>query len=169
MRAGSALVAGDILRAAVADETELGLRVKPILERGDLVPDELMIELIRERLAGEVGFVLDGFPRTLAQSEALDAMLAERGSPLDCVIVLSVVAATSFTLKNLPAVSMVEVIEMLAFAAFSLRYQTFQLASSRLVMLRPGKRCKASTSAVARWKYSGVLRTPALNSNMSAQ
>ena len=81
---------GDILRAAVADETELGLRVKPILERGDLVPDELMVDLIRERLAGEDGFVLDGFPRTLAQAEALDAMLAEIGKPLDTVLLLEV-------------------------------------------------------------------------------
>ncbi len=81
---------GDILRAAVADETELGLRVRPILERGDLVPDELMIDLIRERLAGEEGFVLDGFPRTLAQAEALDAMLDEIGKPLDTVLLLEV-------------------------------------------------------------------------------
>ena len=53
---------GDILRAAVAEGSELGRRVEPILERGDLVPDDLMIDLIRERLDGEDGFVLDGFP-----------------------------------------------------------------------------------------------------------
>jgi adenylate kinase len=81
---------GDILRAAVANGTELGLRVQPILERGDLVPDELMIDLIRERLVVEVGFVLDGFPRTAAQAEALDAMLDEIGKPLDTVILLEV-------------------------------------------------------------------------------
>ena len=81
---------GDILRSAVAQGTELGLRVAPILERGDLVPDDLMVELIRERLAGEGGFVLDGFPRTLAQAEALDAMLEEIGKPLDTVILLEV-------------------------------------------------------------------------------
>lgn len=81
---------GDILRAAVAEETELGLRVAPILERGDLVPDELMIDLIRERLEHEDGFVLDGFPRTLAQAEALDSMLAGIGKPLDTVILLAV-------------------------------------------------------------------------------
>jgi adenylate kinase len=81
---------GDILRAAVAEGTDLGLRVAPILERGDLVPDGLMVELIRERLAGEDGFVLDGFPRTLAQAEALDAMLDEIGKPLDTVILLEV-------------------------------------------------------------------------------
>jgi adenylate kinase len=81
---------GDILRAAVAEGTELGLRVQPILERGDLVPDDLMVDLIRERLAEEDGFVLDGFPRTLAQAEALDAMLAEIGKPLDTVLLLDV-------------------------------------------------------------------------------
>jgi adenylate kinase len=71
---------GDMLRAAIADGTELGRRVKPILDRGDLVPDDLMIELIRHRL-DELdtanGFILDGFPRTYGQAEALDAMLAE--------------------------------------------------------------------------------------------
>ena len=81
---------GDILRSAVANRTALGLRVQPILERGDLVPDELMIDLIRERLAGEEGFVLDGFPRTLAQAEALDVMLDEIDKPLDTVILLEV-------------------------------------------------------------------------------
>jgi adenylate kinase len=81
---------GDILRAAVADGSELGSRVAPILERGDLVPDDLMIDLIRERLEGEDGFVLDGFPRTLPQADALDAMLTEIGKPLDIVILLSV-------------------------------------------------------------------------------
>jgi adenylate kinase len=71
---------GDILRLAVSEGTELGERVRPILERGHLVPDELMIDLIRERLAEADtanGFVLDGFPRTLVQATALDEMLAE--------------------------------------------------------------------------------------------
>ena len=81
---------GDILRHAVAERTELGLRVAPILERGDLVPDELMIDLIRERLEREDGFVLDGFPRTLAQAEALDSMLAGIGKPIDVVLLLAV-------------------------------------------------------------------------------
>jgi adenylate kinase len=81
---------GDILRAAVANGSELGRRVRPILERGDLVPDDLMIGLIRERLEGEDGFVLDGFPRTIPQAEALEAMLAEIGKPLDAVILLGV-------------------------------------------------------------------------------
>ena len=81
---------GDILRAAVANGSELGRQVRPILERGDLVPDELMVGLIRERLAEEDDFVLDGFPRTIAQAEALDTMLDEIGKPLDAVILLQV-------------------------------------------------------------------------------
>ena len=81
---------GDILRAAVANGSELGHEVRPILERGDLVPDDLMVGLIRERLADERAFVLDGFPRTIAQAEALDAMLDEIGKPLDAVILLRV-------------------------------------------------------------------------------
>ena len=81
---------GDILREAVSDGSELGKQVHPILERGDLVPDGLMVGLIRERLAEEDTFVLDGFPRTVAQAEALDAMLEEIGKPLDAVILLRV-------------------------------------------------------------------------------
>lgn len=80
-----------MLRDAVARGTELGGRVRPIMERGDLVPDGLMIDLIRERLSepdAAAGFVLDGFPRTLAQAEALDAMLREIGRELDVVLVL---------------------------------------------------------------------------------
>jgi len=81
---------GDILRGAVTEGTELGAQVGPILERGDLVPDDLMVDLIRARLVDEDGFVLDGFPRTIAQAEALDAMLDEIGKPLDAVILLRV-------------------------------------------------------------------------------
>jgi adenylate kinase len=82
---------GDMLRAAVANGTELGKVVGPIMERGDLVTDELMIALIRERLGVDDtarGFVLDGFPRTLAQAEALDPMLREIGKDLHAVVVL---------------------------------------------------------------------------------
>jgi len=81
---------GDMLRAAVEGGSELGRRVQPILLRGDLVPDELMVDLIRARLADEDGFVLDGFPRTVPQAEALDAMLDEIGKPLDVVLLLEV-------------------------------------------------------------------------------
>jgi adenylate kinase len=87
------IATGDILRAAIADETELGRRVKPIVERGDLVPDELVVALIRERLSEEDaagGFVLDGFPRTLAQAEALDTTLSDIDKGLDVVLVLEV-------------------------------------------------------------------------------
>ena len=80
-----------MLRQAIADGSDLGNEVKDILARGDLVPDETMIELIRERLAdASDGFVLDGFPRTMAQADALDEMLAEIGRPLTVVFELQV-------------------------------------------------------------------------------
>ncbi len=82
------IATGEILRAAIAAESELGRRVKPIVESGQLVPDELMIELIRERLAeddAQEGFILDGFPRTLPQAQALDEMLADIGRALSIV------------------------------------------------------------------------------------
>ena len=80
---------GDMLRAAMAEGTELGRRVQPIYDAGDLVPDDLMIALIRERLGADdasEGFVLDGFPRTMAQAEALEEMLREIGRELDVVL-----------------------------------------------------------------------------------
>jgi adenylate kinase len=82
------IATGEILRDAIAAGSDLGRRVKPIVESGRLVPDELMIELIRERLAADDaqdGFILDGFPRTLAQAEALDEMLTEIGRDLSIV------------------------------------------------------------------------------------
>jgi adenylate kinase len=84
---------GDILRQHVKDGTELGKRVGPIMERGALVPDDLMVELIRDRLGrddAQGGFILDGFPRTQPQAEALDAMLAEIEHPLSIVLELQV-------------------------------------------------------------------------------
>ena len=78
-----------MFRAAIAEGTTLGRRVGPILASGELVPDELTIALIRERLSAPDavgGFVLDGFPRNLAQAEALDTMLAEIGRTLDAVL-----------------------------------------------------------------------------------
>ena len=80
---------GDMFRTAIAARTELGRRVEPILASGELVPDELTVALIRERLSqpdARDGFVLDGFPRTLEQAEELDAMLAEIGRSLDAVL-----------------------------------------------------------------------------------
>ena len=80
------VASGDIFRNAIAAGSELGRRVAPILDRGDLVPDDLTVALIRERLTELDGFVLDGFPRTLEQADALDAMLAEIGKPLDAIL-----------------------------------------------------------------------------------
>jgi adenylate kinase len=80
---------GDMFRAAIAEGTDLGKEVEPILARGDLVPDELTVALIRERLSqpdAARGFVLDGFPRNLAQAEALDEMLGEIDRELDAVL-----------------------------------------------------------------------------------
>jgi adenylate kinase len=84
---------GEMFRAAIAARTPLGLEVEPILASGALVPDEVTIGLIRERLSegdAERGFVLDGFPRNAAQAEALDEMLEELGRPLDAVLDLQV-------------------------------------------------------------------------------
>ncbi|MEE9281870.1 MAG: adenylate kinase [Myxococcota bacterium] len=87
------IATGDILREAVASGSEVGQRAQAIMQRGDLVPDELVIEIARERLAREdctPGFILDGFPRTTGQAEALDAILAERGREPVRVIALVV-------------------------------------------------------------------------------
>jgi adenylate kinase len=84
---------GDMFREAIAAGTPLGLQVKPILESGQLVPDEITISLIRDRLGqsdATDGFVLDGFPRNLAQADALDAMLAEIGRSLDAILYFNV-------------------------------------------------------------------------------
>jgi adenylate kinase len=80
---------GEMFRSAIAAGTELGRKVEPILAAGELVPDELTVALIRDRLSqpdASRGFVLDGFPRNLEQAEALDAMLAEIGRTLDAVL-----------------------------------------------------------------------------------
>jgi adenylate kinase len=80
---------GDMYRAAVAEGTELGDRVHPYLEAGELVPDELTIDVVRDRLSQPdtaEGFVLDGFPRTMPQAEALDAILAASDRELSVVL-----------------------------------------------------------------------------------
>jgi adenylate kinase len=78
---------GDMFRAAIAERSELGVEVEGILARGDLVPDEVTIAMIQQRLAdAENGFVLDGFPRNLAQAEALDQMLSAIGKLLDAIL-----------------------------------------------------------------------------------
>lgn len=83
------IATGDLLREAIQAGTPLGLEVKPIYDAGDLIPDDLMVGLLRERLAQadtEEGFILDGFPRTLPQAEALDGMLAEIDRDLSVVL-----------------------------------------------------------------------------------
>ena len=87
------LSTGDMLRAAIDAGTELGLRAKEIMDRGDLVSDEIILGMIAERMDSPDcanGVILDGFPRTVAQAEGLDAMLEERGLALKHVIEISV-------------------------------------------------------------------------------
>ena len=82
---------GDILRAAVKEGTEVGKRAKEFMDRGDLVPDEVIIGVIAERLQGEEaadGFILDGFPRTVPQAEALSSKMMELGRSLTAVILI---------------------------------------------------------------------------------
>ena len=87
------LSTGDMLRAAIAAGTDLGKRCKAIMDRGDLVPDDIVVGIIAERLDmpdSVKGAVFDGFPRTIAQAQALDRMLAGRGSRIDAVVELKV-------------------------------------------------------------------------------
>ena len=87
------IASGEILRSEMGAGTELGRRVKEVYDRGDLVSDDLMIELIRTRLGQpdtEGGFVLDGFPRTTVQAEALDAMFSEIGRSFKVVFALQI-------------------------------------------------------------------------------
>jgi adenylate kinase len=84
---------GDILRAAVREETELGRTAKQYMDRGDLVPDEVIVGVIAERIASTEaldGFILDGFPRTMPQAEALDAKLDELGRGVTAVLLIDV-------------------------------------------------------------------------------
>jgi adenylate kinase len=87
------IASGDLLRAAVRAGSELGLKAKRFMDKGDLVPDALVLDLIGERLDSpdaRDGFILDGFPRTVAQAETLAAMLQERGIHLDKVVAVNV-------------------------------------------------------------------------------
>lgn len=84
---------GDLLRNAVAAGTELGKKAKAVMEAGELVSDELVLGIIRDRLSEsdtDKGFILDGFPRNTAQAEALDVLLAEEGKPLQAAIYFEV-------------------------------------------------------------------------------
>ena len=88
-----AISTGDLIRQAIREGTELGVRFKSFTDRGLLVPDDLMIEMVAERLAKpdcKPGFLLDGFPRTVPQAEALERMLAEKGTPLQAAVNLDV-------------------------------------------------------------------------------
>tara|TARA_Y100001934_G_scaffold113635_1_gene138986 strand:- start:1255 stop:1914 length:660 start_codon:yes stop_codon:yes gene_type:complete len=87
------LSTGDMLRKAIKDQTELGKKVEAIMAQGSLVSDEIMVGIISERIDQDdckEGFILDGFPRTIPQAEALDSMLDEKGKELDGVIQLVV-------------------------------------------------------------------------------
>ena len=87
------LSTGDMLRAAVAAGSEIGLKAKAIMDRGDLVSDEVILAVVGERMSQpdiKAGVVFDGFPRTPAQAEALDGMLAARGQKVDAVIEMKV-------------------------------------------------------------------------------
>jgi adenylate kinase len=89
---------GEMLRSAIAAGSELGLKVKEIVESGALVPDELVVEVTRERLSqpdARSGFVLDGFPRKIGQAEALDTLLAELDRPLEIVLELELEEETA--------------------------------------------------------------------------
>ncbi len=87
------LSTGDLLRAEIKDETELGLKAKELMDVGELVPDEVVIGMIRNKMEANLeakGFVFDGFPRTKAQAEALDAMLAHKSVPIKVMLALEV-------------------------------------------------------------------------------
>src|ERR1700754_4618463 len=87
------LSTGDMLRAAVAAGTEIGLKAKAIMDRGDLVPDDVVVGIIKDRIEktdAKNGFILDGFPRTVVQAQALDKMLREKGLRLDAVVEIKV-------------------------------------------------------------------------------
>jgi len=84
---------GDILRKAVADGTPLGKEAKSYMDKGELVPDSIVIGLVKERIAQDdckKGYILDGFPRNTAQAEVLDKVLAEMGAPLDTALSVDV-------------------------------------------------------------------------------
>src|SRR5512135_2238440 len=84
---------GDLFRENIRNGTELGKQVKAILDRGDLVPDSITIAMIRQRIAKPDcagGLILDGFPRTIPQADALDALFAERGERVDRVVYVKV-------------------------------------------------------------------------------
>jgi len=94
------LSTGDMLRAAIAAGTETGLKAKAIMDRGDLVPDDIVVGIIMDRIQDadvqESGFILDGFPRTVAQAEKLDEVLKETRIGIDHIIEMKVDEAVLF-------------------------------------------------------------------------
>lgn len=87
------LSTGDMLREAVAAETEVGLRAKAVMDAGELVSDDIVNSIVSERINADdckPGFILDGYPRTLAQADSVEAMMASRGLELNCVVELVV-------------------------------------------------------------------------------
>ncbi len=93
------LSTGDMLRAAVTAETEMGRKAKEVMDSGALVSDDIVVGIIADRIEEDDcknGFILDGFPRTVAQAEALDSMLAEKGLSLDSMISMEVDEAALF-------------------------------------------------------------------------
>ena len=87
------LSTGDMLRAAISKGTEIGMQAKSIIDKGELVSDEIVIGIVRDRIFStecECGYMLDGFPRTLAQAEKLDQILSERNQKIDVVLRLCV-------------------------------------------------------------------------------
>ena len=100
------IASGEILRAEMAAGTELGQRVQEVYDRGDLVSDDLMIELIRNRLEQpdtEAGFILDGFPRTTVQAEALDSMFSDIGRSFNVAFALQIPDEVAFERLRLRA------------------------------------------------------------------
>lgn len=84
---------GDIFRGEIKNKTALGLKVQQIIERGELVPDELLVEILENALdkqSGKAGYIFDGFPRTLRQAQDLDALMKKRNDEVDLVIALEV-------------------------------------------------------------------------------
>ena len=94
---------GDMFRAAIKEGTELGLQAKSFMDKGELVPDEVTIGIVRERLSKEdceKGFLLDGFPRTVAQAEALETILSDLNKKIDFVINIDVDKEISYGTFN---------------------------------------------------------------------
>ena len=99
---------GDLLRAAIKEGSKLGKKAKGYMDEGKLVPDDLVVDLVKERLAADdaqKGFILDGFPRNTAQAVVLDSELAAMGRNLDAALLVSVAPAAPAATPRLPALT----------------------------------------------------------------